>query len=177
MIRAERRDVAMKQTKALAFCGIMTALGVVILLLGGFLGVGTYAAPMLVGLMLLPVGSGYGTKYHVLVWLGVGVLALILVSDVEESLMFLGFFGWYPILRPRLQRLPKVLGWVAKFALFNGVLVALEALVLLVLAPEALEASFLVVLLAMANLVFFVYDLVIPRVATNLERRLGGLMK
>ncbi len=167
----------MKQTKALAFCGVMTALGVVILLLGGFLGIGTYAAPMLAGLMLLPVGSRYGWKYHALVWLCVGVLALILVSDVEESLMFLGLFGWYPILRPKLQQLPKVLGWVAKFALFNGVLIALEALVLLVLAPEALELSFLLALLALANLVFWVYDLAIPRVAANLERRLGGLMK
>lgn len=167
----------MKQTKALAFCGVMTALGVVILLLGGFLGIGTYAAPMLAGLMLLPVGSRYGWKYHALVWLCVGVLALILVSDVEESLMFLGLFGWYPILRPKLQQLPKVLGWVAKFALFNGVLIALETLVLLVLAPEALELSFLLALLALANLVFWVYDLAIPRVAANLERRLGGLMK
>lgn len=167
----------MKQTKALAFCGVMTALGVVILMLGGFLGIGTYAAPMLAGLMLLPVGSRYGRKYYALVWLAVSALALILVSDVEEGLMFLGFFGWYPILRPALQRLPRVLGWAVKFLIFNAAMVALELLVLLVLVPEALEPGLLLALLAVANLVFWLYDRVIPRVEENLTRRLGKLLK
>lgn len=167
----------MKQTKAIAFCGMMTAVGVVLLLLGGVLGIGTYAAPMLVGLLLLPVGRGWGRKYHALVWLAVGLLSLFLVSDVEESLMFLCFFGWYPILRPELQRLPKVLSWVLKFLIFNAVTISLELLVMLVLVPEALDAPFLLLLLALGNLVFLVYDLAIPKVEVNLTHRLGRLLK
>ena len=167
----------MQATKRIAFCGMMTAVGVVLLLLGSFLGIGTYVAPMLAGLLLLPVGKKWGVKYHVLVWLAVGVLGLLLVTDVEEALMFLCFFGWYPILRPRLQRLPGGLQWAAKFAVFNLPVIALELLLMLVLVPEDLGAGFLLALLLLGNLTFFLYDLVTPKAERQLLRRLEPLMK
>lgn len=162
----------MKQTKRIAFCGMMTALGVVILLLGGFLGIGTYAAPLLAGLLILPAGKRWGVKYQVLLWLAIGLLGLFLVSDVEESLMFLGFFGWYPIARPALQKLPKLLGWVVKFLVFNVPVIALETVLILFLVPEDMGAGLALLLLALANVTFLIYDLAIPRVERVLLQRL-----
>lgn len=162
----------MKQTKRIAFCGMMTALGVVILLLGGFLGIGTYAAPLLAGLLILPAGKRWGVKYQVLLWLAIGLLGLFLVSDVEESLMFLGFFGWYPIVRPALQKLPKLLGWVVKFLVFNVPVIALETVLILFLVPEDMGAGLALLLLALANVTFLIYDLAIPRVVRVLLQRL-----
>lgn len=166
----------MKQSKRIAFCGMMTALGVVLLLVGNLVGIGTYAAPMLTGLLTLPAGKEWGAKYQVLLWLAIGLLALILLSDVEESLMFLGFFGWYPIARPKLEQLPRMLGWVIKFLAFNLPVIALEALVILILAPEALEPAFLLVLWVVGNVIFLVYDRAIPRVEGWLLPRLNHIM-
>jgi len=40
--------------------------------------------------------------------------------------MFVGLFGWYPIVRPCLRKLPRALGWVCKLAIFNAAVIAVE---------------------------------------------------
>ena len=59
----------MKHTRAIALCGVTTALAVALMAVGGLLGIGLYAAPMLAGLCLLPAGRHLGLKYHLLLWL------------------------------------------------------------------------------------------------------------
>ena len=167
----------MKHTHAIALCGVTTALAVALMAVGGLLGIGLYAAPMLAGLCLLPAGRHLGLKYHLLLWLAVSALSFFLVPDVEQNLMFLCLFGCYPILRPALQRLPHLPRLLCKLLFFNAVSVALEALVLLVLAPEALAPPLLLLLLALGNLTFLLYDLLIPRAQRLLESRLASFRR
>ncbi|MGM9606928.1 MAG: hypothetical protein ACI3XJ_05430 [Oscillospiraceae bacterium] len=152
-----------KNSKRIAVCGVTAALGVVIMLLGAVLGIGMYLAPMLVGACLIPIGKEWGAKYQILLWIAISLLCLMLVSDPEENLMFLGLFGWYPILRPTLQKLPPVLRVVVKLLIFNVVVIALELLLLLVLVPESMGAAWTALLLALGNVTFLIYDFVIPR--------------
>ena len=167
----------MKHTRAVALCGVTAALAVVLMAVGGLLGVGLYAAPMLAGLCLLPAGRHLGLKYHLLLWLAVSALSFFLVPDIEQNLMFLCLFVCYPILRPALQRLPRLPRLLCKLLFFNAVSVALEALVLLVLAPEALAPPLLLLLLALGNLTFLLYDLLIPRAQRLLESRLASFLR
>lgn len=167
----------MKHTRAVALCGVTAALAVVLMAVGGLLGVGLYAAPMLAGLCLLPAGRHLGLKYHLLLWLAVSALSFFLVPDVEQNLMFLCLFGCYPILRPALERLPRVPRLLCKLLFFNAVSVALEALMLLVLAPESLAPPLLLLLLALGNLTFLLYDLLIPRAQRLLESRLASFLR
>lgn len=167
----------MKGARRIAFCGMSAALCVVLLVLGGWSGVGIYAAPMLAGMCLWPVGREYGVKYHLTMWAAAGLLSMFLIPDLEESLMFLGFFGWYPALRPALARLPKGVRLAVKFAVFNAAVVGLEALLLLVLAPAQESAGLLAVLWMLGNLVFAAYDhRLIPRVELLYERRLRKVL-
>ena len=149
-------------SRRIASCAVTAALGVVLMLLGSFLGLGMYMAPMFVGWCLMPLGKKYGRKYQILLWIAIGILCLILVSDIEQNLMFAGFFGWYPIVRPKLQCLAPFLRIIAKLVIFNTVIVALESLVLLFLVPEALEVWMAVVLLVLGNLMFLFYDFAFP---------------
>ncbi|MBR6738276.1 MAG: hypothetical protein IKL99_01250 [Oscillospiraceae bacterium] len=64
---------------------------------------------------------------------------------------------------------------VAKFSLFNAAVIAAEALVLFVFAPEVPGGSFLLLLLALGNVVFFLYDRAIPRLAQMGTRYLRRL--
>ncbi len=149
-------------SKRIAICAMTAALGVVLMLLGSFLGLGMYMAPMFVGWCLIPIGKKYGVKYQTMLWIVIGLLCLMLVSDIEQNLMFIGLFGWYPIIRARLQKLPRALRLLVKLALFNVVIISLEALVLLLLFPEPLEAWMAVVLLVLGNLTFLFYDFAFP---------------
>lgn len=151
------------QSKRIAVCSITAALGVVILLLGAVLGLGMYVCPVLVGLCLLPIGNRYGIKYQLTLWVVISILSFIFVPNPEENLMFAGLFGWYPALYPKLQKLPKLLRLLVKLLIFNGIVIALEALILLVLVPEVLSTVMILILLAVGNLTFLLYDKLIPR--------------
>lgn len=155
-----------KQTKRIAVCGVMAALGVVILLLGNLLGIGLYLAPMLVGLCLIPIGREWGIKYQLLLWIVISLLALLLVPDLEETVIFLGLLGWYPALRPQLQKIPSGVRIVVKLLLFNAIVLALEFLLRLLLAPEAGSVGLAIALLLLGNAAFLLYDFALPRIET-----------
>ena len=152
---------------------MMAALCVVLMVLGAVLELGMYACPLLAGLCFIPIGQKYGRKYHLILFVATALLSFFLVPNIEENLIFAGLFGWYPILRPVLQKLPGVLRWLVKLAVFNGVVVAVEWLVMTVLAPEAMADVMLWVLLALGNVTFIAYDFLIPR----LDALMGRIVK
>ncbi len=159
-----------ERSKQIAACGMMSALSIVLMLLGAVLELGIYAAPMLAGLLLEPLGEKWGRRTQALVWIAVSILSLLLVPNVEESLLFLGLFGWYPVVRPALQRLPRLLRIAVKLLVFNAAMIAVEALVMLVLVPQTIGTGLLLTLLFLGNLMFLLYDMVIPRVGMILGR-------
>ena len=152
-----------QQAKRVAVCSMMAACSVVVMLLGAVLSLGMYLCPMLVGLSLMLIGREYGIRYQLMLWIVISVLCIILVPNPEENLMFAGLFGWYPALRPILERVPKSLRMLIKLLVFNTTVIALEALIIYVLVPEMLDSAMLFLLLLMGNVMFVMYDRVIPK--------------
>lgn len=161
----------MKQdARRMAVCAMMTALSVVLMVLGAVLELGMYACPLFAGLCFVPIGQKYGRKYHIMLYVAAAILCFLLVPNIEENLVFAGFFGWYPILRPSLQKLPKVLGWICKVMIFNGIVIAIEWLVMTVLVPEVMGGTVLMLLLVLGNILFVAYDLLVPRAEVLMGR-------
>lgn len=160
----------MKQSKLMATCGMTVALSVVIMLIGGILELGTFASPMVAGLLLMPVARQFGRKYQVCVWIAVSVLSFLLVPNVEADLMYLTLLGLYPVLYPNFQRLQGALRWICKLAFFNVVVIAVEALVVMLLIPEVLTGWMIALLLVLGNICFLLYDLILPRAEMILQR-------
>ena len=127
-------------TKRMATCSMMAALSVVLMVLGAILELGMYACPLFAGLCFIPIGQKYGRKYHITLYVASSILCFLMVPNMEENLMFAGLFGWYPIVRPSLQKLPKILRWICKLAIFNVVVIAIEWLVMAILVPEVMGA-------------------------------------
>ena len=158
-----------RKTGQIALGGVLAALAVVILTLGGIIPVGTYAAPMLASLPLVLL-LGELPRSLCLGWYAVtAALGLLLCPDRETAFVFL-FLGWYPILRPNLNRLPRLLRVLAKLLVFLAAVSALYALLILVFQLQALveEAKDLglgmgLVLLALGAGTFLLFDLVLAR--------------
>lgn len=89
-------------------------------------------------------------------------LGFMLVPNIEQNLMYLGFFGWYPILWPSLQKLPRTLRYATKFVIFNVFFISIELLVMLVLVPEFMESTLFIIFILTANVTFFAYDYMLP---------------
>ena len=177
MMRQKERGIAVKtKARMLAVCSMMCALGVVILLLGAVLDLGMYLCPILVGLLTVPLGKKYGLKKQLSVWLITSLLSILFVPNPEENLMYLCLFGWYPAVYPVFSRLPKVLRLAVKLLLFNGIIIAVEALVVSVLVPETLSGTMIVILLVLGNLTFLVYDYAIPLLTALFEKHIARLL-
>ena len=159
--------------KRMATCSMMAALCVVLMVLGAILELGMYACPLFAGLCFIPIGQKYGRKYHITLYVASSILCFLMVPNMEENLMFAGLFGWYPIVRPVLQKLPKVIRWICKLAIFNVVVIAIEWLVMTILVPEAIGGTLLWVLLILGNITFLAYDFMIPK----MEILMGRIVK
>ena len=96
-----------EQSRKVALCGVLCGLAVVVLLLGGLFSLAVYCAPLLAMAVLLPVLEEYGPGTAGAAYGAVAILALLLVPDRETALVYV-FFGWYPILRPRIAALPSL---------------------------------------------------------------------
>lgn len=96
-----------EQSRKIALCGVLCGLAVVVLLLGGLFSLAVYCAPLLAMAALLPVLEEYGPGSAGAAYGAVAILALLLVPDRETALVYV-FFGWYPILRPRIAALPSL---------------------------------------------------------------------
>ena len=114
----------MNASRRMALCGMLTALAVVILLLGGLLPLATFCAPVLAMAALLPVLEECGPRAAGIAWAATSLLALLLAADREMAMVML-FFGWYPILRPRIARMTSPLTRLAAKVLLCSALIAL----------------------------------------------------
>ena len=169
----------MKRTKSgdAALGGMMAALAVVILCLGGLIPAATFCCPVLASLTLLPVMQRGGKKQALLVWAASAVLGVLLGPDKEAALLYLAL-GYYPAVQAALDRLRPAVRWCCKALLFNGTVAALYALLIFVLGLEALVEEYretgtamLLVMLALGNLVFVLYDLILRRLNARLAAR------
>lgn len=119
------------------------------------------------------MAAGRGAGY--MCWAAAGILGLILLPDKGVALMYLLFFGVYPVLKSRFEGMQRQsVGWLLKLGYFNVVLAifwfVLRALFLPNLPPW-LNKSWMIWLLG--NLVFVVYDIGLSRLIFGLFSRMA----
>lgn len=155
----------------------MAALAVVIMGLGGMIPVATFCCPVLAALLLVPVLQTCGRQIA-WAWYGaVAALSALLCPDKEAAGLFI-FLGYYPILKPRLDKLPKALAWGAKFLLFNLAAAVLYAFLIWLLGIPGLKEEFqemgltlFILTLVLGNLTFFLTDFLIGRLTLVFRRK------
>lgn len=162
-MRNESRNLSSR----VALGGIVAALCIVIMFLTGVLPALYIAAPMAAGLLMIILVEEVSLGWAWLTYLAVSLLALIVTFDKEAALMFILFFGYYPMLRLYLEKIRlKPLRTVCKFALFNVFLVLDYLATVYVLGLPTFEDTGKVMFICLFiafNLVFFFYDKVLSR--------------
>ena len=175
----------MKKSKRMALTGMLCALAVVIMMLGGVIPLATFCCPALAGLMLIPVFVECGEKLSWCAYAAIAALSLILCPDKEAALL-LTFIGYYPILRWRLDQLrSRLLRVVAKLGVFNLAVLAMYALSILVLQMDQILREYqemglalTIACLLIGNITLLLYDrLIAIMTALYVNRLRGRLMK
>ena len=158
-----------------ALGGVTAALAVVIMCLGGIIPVATYVCPMLCAVLLATVLPAIKARLA-WAWYGaVALLSLLLAPDKEAAAVFV-FLGYYPIIKPWLDRCRLSILW--KLLLFNTAIFLMYGLLIYVLGIDSITAEFQelgVVLsgvtLILGNVVLFLMDFLLTRMAKRKKRR------
>lgn len=165
----------MRKAYPVALGGVLAALAIVIMTLGGLIPIATYVCPMLCSLMLLAVKLSCGDRIG-WAWYGaVSILSLLLSPDKEAAAVFV-VLGYYPIIQPKMEKLPLQFVW--KLLLFNIASAMLYAALLFVFGMEQVVAEFqelgiagLVVTLILGNICFFLLDRVLHKLQYKFRKK------
>ena len=158
-----------KRTAQLALAAVLCALAVTVMMLGGLIPAATFCCPMLAGFLTIPILCECGAGMALCAWAAISILSCLLGPDKEAAAIYL-FLGWYPVLRPKLEKLRQPLRFLLKLLIFNCAVFAVYSLLLFVLGLESLRAEFsdmgkimLLVTLVLSNGIFILFDFVLPR--------------
>ena len=146
---------------------MLSALGVVLLYIGSLVEALDLSAAVLASLACIIAVIEYGKGAPWAVYGVTSVLSLILLPVKTPAAFYAIFFGFYPILKEKIERRPRLLQWVIKEAIFNVALVIMGFAVyflsttgdnLLLENPLIIAAT-----VVMAELAFVLYDIALTR--------------
>lgn len=160
-----------------ALGGVFAALAVVIMSLGTLIPVATYVCPMLCCLLLQLIFKLCGKRYA-WAWFGaVALLSVLLAPDKEAAAVFCAI-GYYPILKPWLDR--KKGKWLWKALLFNSSILLLYGVIMKILGMEQVlqefsevGAAMTAVLLILGNVTFFLLDRLLEKKPGRKIKKVG----
>lgn len=151
------------KTKNTAICGLMTALSVVLMMLTTLIPVFMYVIPIVTGLLVLFTENVSNKKWGAGVYFSTAVLSLLLITDKEAALTYALFFGYYPLIKDIIERLPRLISWISKLFIFNMAAVGIGVISFYVFGVSGDEYNefgkyTIPILLIMANVAFVLYD-------------------
>ncbi|MDY4813789.1 MAG: hypothetical protein SO152_08080 [Ruminococcus sp.] len=147
--------------------GVFSAIALVLMMLTGVFPFGTYAFPVIAGVMLIVIYLEFGFRWSMLVYGVISIMSVLFVSDKEAALFFLLLFGYYPVVKSFIERIKsKIVQYIIKLAIFNTAAVSVYFLMLFVFGMpadsfELFGVNIPLIFLIVGNFVFLIYDLAI----------------
>ena len=147
--------------------GVFSAIALVLMMLTGVFPFGTYAFPVIAGVMLIVIYLEFGFRWSMLVYGVISIMSVLFVSDKEAALFFLLLFGYYPVVKSLIERIKsKIVQYIIKLAIFNAAAVSVYFLMLFVFGMpadsfELFGVNIPLIFLIVGNFVFLIYDLAI----------------
>ncbi|WRS27627.1 hypothetical protein U6B65_00450 [Oscillospiraceae bacterium MB08-C2-2] len=160
-----------RKSTQIALGGLAAAMCLILMFMTGLIPFATYLMPVMAGAMLIPIVHENGRRAALMVYAAVGLLSLLVVPDKEAAAMFVAFFGYYPVIKGKIENaFAKASALLVKLVIFNVAVVGAYALIILVLGMPDLISDFgdfgrytAVVFIAAGNVIFFGYDVALER--------------
>lgn len=154
----------MNNTIKITCCGVVSALATVIMLATN-IPVALYTVPCIAGIFFMIPAIEFDTKWGFLCYGVTAVLSIILPTEREAMIVFIGILGYYPVLKMVIERIGnRMLELVIKLAVFNVGVVASYTVVIKILGYNVFENEFAgwkitaIALLVVGNAVFLIFD-------------------
>ena len=146
---------------------MLSALSIALMFLGSVIWGFTYVAPLMCSLIMIIICDFFGKKSALIVFFAVSIISLIFLPDKECALTYAFFFGYYVIIKDRLERIrPKALCVFIKYIIYNAGIISSQLLLIYAFGVP-LDNPWgkwgIAILILLANLVFFFYEFMLKR--------------
>lgn len=170
-----------KKTSYLTFCAVVSSL-ISVLMITSYFPYLTYAIPAVAGafviLPLVELSKGYALLTYI-----ASSLLVLFFSEPEAKLMYICFFGYYPVLKAVYEKIrSRAIEYILKLVTFNGavtlVYVALAKLFDIDLEGVGEYGKYgIVFLYSLGNIAFVLYDVCLSRLCSFYIYRLHEKIK
>jgi hypothetical protein len=162
------------KTRNISITSLLIALTVVLLYIASIIPSARIAAVAVAGLMTAAAVIECGILSAVACFACSSILAMLLLPLKSVALLYILFFGYYPIIKSLTERLDKrVLEWAIKIAVFNASLTLVYFLWKSgFMTGIDLEAWMISLLYAAGNLIFVLYDIAFSALAGQYTERI-----
>lgn len=158
-----------KKSLNLSLSSLIAALCTVIMMSTGLITIGTYALPAIAGIFCVPIVIEINKKWAVATYVVTSLLSILIAADKEAVIIFILFFGYYPILKATIEKIKN--RWLVlffKLFIFNISIIFYYVLTMNLLGlPDDAFALFGVSVplffLAMGNVTFLLYDYAVSK--------------
>ncbi len=152
---------------------MLSALGVVLLYLGSLIEIIDLSMAVIASLFCVFAVIEYGKSAPWLVFGVTAILSLVLVPSKLPAIMYTLFFGYYPILKEKFEKMKTVTSWVCKEIVFNIALALILVIAKFILLATA-DIPFMLYLIAvvLCEAVFVIYDIALSRLISFYVYRL-----
>lgn len=155
-----------KTSYKVAIGGVVSALCLTLMFLTGVFPLLSMALPIYAGALMIVVSHEVNSGWAFSAYFAVSILSLFLTPDKEAALLFIMYFGYYPIILPKLDKIKsKLIRILVKFAIFNGAVILWYKLITFLLGVYDYFSDFSFLgkyaaagVLIFANLLFLLYD-------------------
>lgn len=148
----------------ISLCAMVTALSTLIMMITGIITIGTYALPAIAGIFMISIVVEIDKKWAIATYISTSLLSMILAADKEAVILFVLFFGYYPILKAWIEKIKnKFILYLLKLLIFNSSVIIAYLIVIKFLqisydAFVIFGVSVPILFLAMGNVIFLLYD-------------------
>ncbi len=163
----------MRRTKLLTLSAALTALIVVLMLLGSLVEVLDLVTLFIASLFLVFAVIEFGGVWPWLIYATASVIAFLLVPNPYVSCEFTVVVGLLPMLKNYIEKLPRAIAWLLKIISFNLLFSAAVVIFFTLLGMPFEDINLFglvihryvvpVVLVVLGNICFICYDILLTR--------------
>lgn len=172
-----------KKTKQLTVSSLLCAIGVALLFVGSVVETLDLSMAALASFLCVFAVIELSGKYSWMIYAATGLLSVILMPYSMGGWFYLLFFGYYPIIKEKLEKLKKPVEWLLKIITLNLALIicvfaayflffgqtegksVFDAFTL-VFGDSGVGEIMAIVIYALVNVVFVIYDIALTRLIT-----------
>lgn len=170
-----------ERTKKLTLGAVLAAIGVVLLTVGGLIEVLDLSMAALASFFCIFAVIEMGKGYPIMIYAATGILAVLIMPQSLSGWIYLLFFGYYPIVKEKLEKLPMAISWLLKLLVFNLAVTVYAAICYFLFFGELelllsefstlfggmnIGGILIAIVYAILNLIFVIYDFALTKLIT-----------